>query len=647
MCGILAVVSFRNPDGLLAHLPQMAKMMRHRGPDDEGYAFFSLDTEPPRLYGGVDTPAAVYRSQLPFQPQGPFKGELGSARIGLAHRRLSIIDLSPSGHQPQCDPARRYWIAFNGEIYNYREIRTELEGEGVAFSGDSDTEVALLAYIFWGERCEERFNGMWAIVIWDDRDKKLWISRDRFGVKPLFYTFLDDALVVASEAKTIQPVVPLYPNHGEMLACLMDGPSEAHRETLFDGVYRFPPGHHALYDVRAGARELQPHRYWELPPTELGMAFSGRRLEEYAEHYRELLKDSVRLRLRADTKLSCALSGGLDSSSITYFANELIGAEGDLYTVSNIYRDPQASHCDESGFIDRVAGRLGVTSLRREPDPTQLLQKGEWGLWVYENVFNDIQLSALTVFELCKDEGIKVNLDGQGADEILAGYSRFWRGYFMHQSRLAPDYWNSLLKAPLDWRSRLRGLAKNYKPLRAPVSVMSRIADRVDQRTRLLRQTGLDELDIEPVNLALHSSVRKNLQNLLRNIDYLSMANSVESRQPFMDYRLIEFLNGVPATYKLRHGWTKYLARHAMVGRLPDEVVWRKDKMGWPQPSRQWLQSRIQTEVEEEIRSSGFLADLIGGWREGELECLQGSTRLYLRFFNMARMHRLFFEQAA
>ncbi len=209
MCGIIALVSFKNHSHNLGKLNEMAKMIKHRGPDDEGFALFDMQSDKHKIFSGDDTPEDVIKSKLKFSPKERYQYNSEQFTLGLAHRRLSIIDLSASGHQPMCDESGRYWITYNGEIYNFKEIREELRALGYPFFSNSDTEVVVKAYMAWGKNCQNKFNGMWAFVIWDNVNKSMWISRDRFGVKPLYYMFHDDMFIVCSEIKCVMPLVDL------------------------------------------------------------------------------------------------------------------------------------------------------------------------------------------------------------------------------------------------------------------------------------------------------------------------------------------------------------------------------------------------------------------------------------------------------
>ena len=653
MCGILAIVSFNNHRHNLSNLDEMARMIKHRGPDDEGFALFSTNLQDYKISYGNDTPQNVIDTQLRYAPKVKYQYTSEKYTVGLAHRRLSIIDLTPAGHQPMCEETERYWIVYNGEVYNYRELREDLKKIGYSFISNSDTEVILKSYIEWGEECQNKFNGMWTFIIWDNTEKRLWISRDRLGVKPLYYMFHDDFFIVCSEMKCIMPVVNPTPNFSEINAYIVDGPSEAHSETFFHGVYRFPAGHSSTYSLKDNERELRFQKYWELGTPVEDNSFSNKKLREYAEQYYYLLKDAVKIRLYADVQVGCALSGGLDSSTITYFASnikELSKEGGEVVTFSNVYRKKDEKYCDESEYIDMVVNYLGVRAFRESPGNDMILDLNDKGLWHEENCYDKFNVSAYNTYSICKKNGIKVALDGQGADEQLAGYKRFWYNYFSSRPKLRIEYAKSFLSSQIPLKMSLyyaffgRNLNRNSDGNRFSVIDNSPVDDFRKSRNILFPRHYLDT-----VSTAANWSMKYSLKKLLRQIDGNSMAWSVESRQPFMDYRLVEFLNSLPDVYKLHGGWTKYISRIALKGKLPDEIIWRKDKKGWPMPLKEWVSGDVLLSMKKEIQESILIMDLSEMYKQLKLEgnrladLHEGALRYFLRYYNVARVGKLFF----
>ena len=302
------------------------------------------------------------------------------------------------------------------------------------------------------------------------------------------------------------------------------------------------------------------------------------------------------------------------------------------------------SYCDESSFIDSMVNYLNVKSFKSEPDDTQLRQKNDYGLWFNENCYDAMPFSGLNTFKICKENLIKVNLDGQGADEINAGYPRYWFNYFATKPFMSTSYIYSFICSPIDIRHKIRALLR--------IGISSCPGEIINERFKLkiedeyrMKRIVPDSYQGITVNKALYNSITFNLKVLLRNVDFYSMTNSIESRQPFMDYRLIAFLNACPSQYKMHNGWTKYLARIAFKDKLPDEIVWRKDKLGWPQPIRQWLNGGFGFKAATEIKESSFLSQLLNSKISDEfISLLIKQQRPFLRLYNLSRQYDIFFN---
>ena len=632
----------------------MAKMIKHRGPDDEGYALFDVKSNNYKIFYGDDTPQNVIGSKLRFAPKVKYQYPSEDFTIGLAHRRLSIIDLSDAGHQPMSDETGRFWISYNGEVYNFKEIRKELKKQGYHFIGNSDTEVIIKAYMAWGKECQNRFNGMWAFTIWDNLKKELWISRDRMGVKPLYYMFHDGFFIVCSELKCLMPIINLQPNFREIHAYLLRGPSETHPETFFEKAYRFPAGHSAIFKTNSGDRDLVFEKYWELSLPSEERTFSTKKLKELSEQYYYLLEDAVRIRHYADVKVGCALSGGLDSSSLSYLAERIVnenGKAGEVVTFSNVYREEDEKYCDESEYIDIMVKHLNVKSFRGAPENKDVLLLNDRGLWHEENCYDKLNVSAFNTYSVSKRNGIKVTLDGQGADEQLAGYERFWYSYFHTRSKFRTEYLVSLYKRVIPLKVALYYGFFNKKFITNRLEKRSITIDELNGDNFIDSRNTLSPKDyFTTVNAATHWSTINSLKKLLRQTDSNSMAMSVESRQPFMDYRLVEFLNVLPDVYKMHGGWTKYISRIAFNGKLPDRITWRKDKMGWPMPLKEWIRGDISDGMNRSIMESNLLKELKSKYKyeylhENNLSKLQGTyLRHFIRLYNVSRVGKLFFK---
>src|SRR5262245_54705047 len=417
MCGIAGLYD-RQGRADLGRLQALARLLRHRGPDDEGVVLLDPVGGQSFTHGGADTPANVFRSGLPWAP-GVARGAQSTARYGvaLAHRRLSIVDLEPTGHQPMCSADAKLWIVYNGEIYNHVELRAELEQSGVKFTGRSDTEVILAAYRAWGERCLERFNGMFAFALWDADRRHLFCARDRFGVKPFYYQYDGHAFAFASEARALvltQPwrIQPHLPAVRDLLA-LDWVDHETH--TFFEGLQLLPGGHW----LTVGEDGFRVQRWWGLDPD----ARANGSAEDLARTFSDLFTDAVKLRLRADVEVGSCLSGGLDSSAVLTTAAKL--AQKTLHAFTCAY--DEGPRYDERAHVRAVVEASGAASHVVVPDGSDF--------WSVFDALADQQgqptagpgvYSQWQVMKLAGEQHhMKVLLDGQGGDETLAGYFRY------------------------------------------------------------------------------------------------------------------------------------------------------------------------------------------------------------------------------
>ena len=644
MCGIVLAFTPREPTtvGVVA---AMARALRHRGPDDEGFLMFDPAADGATLrLAGDDTPREVAEAATPWQPQARVAEQpQRAAPLVMGHRRLAIVDLSPWGHQPM-SRAGRWHVVYNGEIYNHLELRAELESLGHAFLTHSDTEVLLAALAQWGPQALARCNGMWAFAVLDTERRTLLVARDRFGVKPLYlWQGGDGSLLMASEIKAllVHPQVRAAASAERCLAFLRDGPRAWEAGTEFEGITRFPAGHWAELDLDAPA-PLRPQPFWQRPPAaDPAEPFDTRRAEQLSARYVELLDDAVRLRLRADVRVGTALSGGLDSSSIAQLVNRSLrrsGKDARQETFSSVYRGEGVRAADESGFIARVAERLEVRSNTIEPRAEAVPDAHERMTWALDTPPANTLMSSWHTFGLVAQRGVVVTLDGQGADEQLAGYTRYIRNLLVHAPLGAALAESRALLGAMQGFGSAMGIGLGGALLRrvAGPGVVHALA----QRLRM----GADPSPT--LAEALASDFETHLQNLLLYADKTAMAWSVESRMPFMDYRLVEFLATVPPAYKIHGGWTKWLARQALRDHLPSEVAWRRDKMGWAVPEPAWFegpQAPLAAWLAQQLQGSGFAQQVAAS---ASLAVNQAPLPQRLRLLNLAVWHRLFFEEA-
>ena len=575
MCGICGLVDYRDGSVTLGELTAMRDVVANRGPDDAGAVLF-------------------HGAEVAAHPPGPGRPDwTEGAQVGLGHRRLSIIDLSHAGHQPMADETGRYWIVLNGEIYNYLELREELIGRGCRFRSNSDTEVVLAAYAQWGEECLNRMNGMWAFAIYDRERETLFCARDRFGVKPFYYQARPGQFRFASEVKQFvrggEPKPSLDP---AVLADFLFWGFQDHREgTFIKGIRSLPGGHFLMLireDIELGRAE--PKRYWHPAPEE-ALGF-----EEAAERFRELLTDSVRLRLRSDVPVGITLSGGLDSSSITCLSAGLSRGEGSapLKAYSATFPDPKYS---EEAFARAVVERAGVERVVIEPGGPQLSKDWESFVWAMDEPFMTLSFYAnWKVYQRVREQGVPVILNGQGGDELLLGYERYRVPFFIHLAKR----WSfgTLLSEIAQGRAHANmSLAMQL----AYTAYFSSHRLRTARRLRLLKpyltreffeygRRRREHVVRGPIvrpwpDVLIQEFEHYQLQHLLHHEDRVSMHYSIEARNPFLDYRLFNFVIGQDMRVLLRNGWSKAVLREAMKGVLPESVRLRSDKMGFDTPT--------------------------------------------------------------
>lgn len=568
----------------------MSDVLRHRGPDDEGFLLIGENgTVTPA--GGTDTAEAAWTSSTGFEP----RVQLGDATQEslplhmLGHRRLAIQDLSPLGHQPMSYRGR-YWVVYNGEIYNHIELRKELQALGHSFVSHSDTEVLLAAYEQWGVECLQRFNGMWSFVLYDVKLREVFIARDRFGVKPFYYSIAGGVFVFASEPKAIlcYPTVSAKPNFPYLCEYVVKGPAEHLHETAFAGIYRLENASYiqcSIDDLVAGRFERK--KFWTLTPNLSRERFDASKASELADRYRALLEDAVRVRMRADVKIGSALSGGLDSSSIVFLVNKVLRETGQVArqeTFSCVYKAPGTEDCDEGMYIDLLADALHVRSNQIEPREQEIPAEYLKMIQAMDTPPENTCMSGWHTFKKVAQTPVRVTLDGQGADEQLAGYLGYIHTYLAGVS--LAELWSegsAFLRVPGSAKHVVAGVLFNLMARTGLRSMADRLCRRLTGRPL--------ETDL---NARLVEDSITSMLTLIHYSDRVSMAHSIESRMPFLDYRLAEFLAEVPACYKMHNGWTKYLARLAFDAYLPESVCWRKDKMGWPIPERHWFSGGLR-----------------------------------------------------
>ncbi len=537
--------------------------------------------------------------------------------VSLGHRRLSIIDLSPAGRQPMANEDESLWIVFNGEIYNFSEIRPELEKSGHKFKSGTDTEVIIHAYEEWGTRCVERFNGMWDFAIYDKNKNLLFLSRDRFGIKPLYYYQDEQGIIFSSEiAGILQHAVPRTPNDKIVYQYLAFGLVDHTTETFFEGIYSLGAGENLIYDLSSKAVRFE--RWYDLESRIENVGPLSD--EDLAERVRDLFLDSVRYRMIADVPVGSCLSGGIDSSSIVC-AMRRLAEDKIIKTFSLVF---PGLPIDESAFIDEVTKKTEAQSHKITPSLEMLLAELEDLVRTQGEPFGSLSIyGQYKVMQLARENNMKVLLDGQGSDEIFAGYQRYYNYYLfgcLKKGRLEefirmfrPDFLEFVCTTLLGRTMTTRVLLNDLKSRKS-----ARFVGDFYEGDRFypLFERRFD------LNAVLREDVVKvSIPHLLRYEDRNSMRWSIESRVPFMDYRLVELALSLDYDRRINNGTTKYIFRKAMDGLVPSGILARKDKIGFATPDGIWFREPSFTSlIKEVIESEKF--QLRPYWKPREVEKL-------------------------
>lgn len=561
MCGIAGILSTPGRYSM-AHLQRMTDAIAHRGPDGEAH----------------------------------WQNADGSVLFG--HRRLAIIDLSPAAAQPmqrKDGETKDLVIIYNGEIYNYKEIRQVLEPLGYRFTTQSDTEVILAAYQEYGAACVDHFDGMFAFAIWDGELQELFAARDRFGEKPFFYHFENGTFLFGSEMKALWAAgIPGEHNRKMLFNFLTIGytgnPADP-GETFYTNIRKLPAASCLFY--KPGSEPVI-EKYWEIDSSiqeKIGE-------DDAIAQFDHLLRQSIKRRLRSDVQIGTSLSGGLDSSAIA----ALIHAEKYPALTAFTAAFPGFDR-DESAYAQQVCSQFDFAHQLITPDASTLEQQWMRICHHQEEPFGSASICAqFSVYGLAAQHRTKVLIDGQGADELLAGYARYYKWYWQELFRKRKLLRSGEIKA-----AREKGVTESFGFRNIIAALCPDIAAVMLEKRYLLRALQQKDLTSEFVKLqsqeayyttpeifnlngALHFNAFVNgLEELLRYADRNSMAHGIEVRLPFLSHELAEFLFRLPSDFKIRNGWTKWLLRKEMDGKLPDPITWRKDKTGFEPPQKEWM----------------------------------------------------------
>lgn len=580
MCGLSVIVSIHNDCISQQKINLLNSKIKHRGPDGEGYFFGNI--------------------------------------FAFGHRRLSIIDLSNNGDQPMSK--EQHCIIYNGMIYNYLELQKELSLLGYTFTSKCDTEVILASYQQWGIDAFSKFNGMWAFIIYDPQSNTLVFSRDRFGIKPLYITCTDEYFLAASEIKQFIDFPGFQPVLNKQVAYqfLKSGISNYSGDTFFEGVQELRPGHFLIYDLTTHHQQIGQWYNLEKEIKHVNVS------EEMAiQHVRHLFIDSVNIRSKADVKVASCLSGGHDSSSIVTILHSQKIVPQDFVTFTSCYENKSY---DEQEYSDAVSCATGFKSVKVFPSLNNLFKEGDIDKMIYQfdQPFGSAShYSEFSIFKEAKKYNIKVILDGQGADEYLCGYYQYFYAYLKEliSKRSFLKAWHNLkckslntnatvyselvkfLKFSYYWP--LKNKVKNYFGFRQPSWLLNRGHSEKNNYNDLEGTTG--EISLRQF---LYSSLGYQLHSQDRN----SMLFSIESRLPFLDHRLVEYVMGMPSDYKIKDGYSKHVLLKA-INELPDIIKSRTTKMSFAAPDPLWIKEnklQIRSELESAISYTGmFSKDLL------------------------------------
>jgi asparagine synthase (glutamine-hydrolysing) len=568
MCGIAGIITY-DPDRFATPVVQkMITALSHRGPD--GTSVWNNSTN----------------------------------QVLFGHRRLSIIDLSENGSQAMHYRAR-YTIIYNGEIYNYLEIKGQLQKKGYEFNTLSDTEVILAAYDCYKESCLDLFDGMFSFAIWDEQEQMMFAARDRFGEKPFYYLYdeINNILWFASEIKALTASgIETSINPQDLLLYLglgyTDNPSDK-EATFFQNIKQLPPAHFLIYHLPY--KKFATSTYWQLDKEkQISIPESSA-----VDTFNHLFNTSILRRLRSDVPIGTSLSGGLDSSAVTALINDHINPSVSSKTFSSVF---PGFIKDESLHIQRVTNAFNLENYTVTPTAEEFTNDFEKLLYHQEMPVSSASVYIqYRVFELAKKYDVKVLLDGQGADEVLAGYTRYIHWYLqelLYQNKFSEFKREkkalNINQAPFKWTwknyaaAKLTRLSKKHLDTREVNAIRKNDDLNHDFVTAGFNGKSFNKPQVSKLNdILYYNTCRSGLSELLRYADRNSMAHGREVRLPFLSHELVEFIFSLPSKFKIHNGWTKWILRKTVEKKLPAETVWRKDKVGFEPPQKSWMEHEL------------------------------------------------------
>jgi asparagine synthase (glutamine-hydrolysing) len=566
MCGITGII-YKNKNVEAAELEKMTEKIKHRGPDSSG----------------------IYMDK----------------NVGFGHRRLSIIDVSDHSNQPFF--YKDLILIFNGAIYNYLEIKDELISHGYIFKTTSDTEVLLLAYDKWGVDCVKKFNGMWSFAIHDKKQNLVFCSRDRFGVKPFYYYADGDQFIFASEIKAVLEIKKVTTVNTQIILQFIETNfTEHNNETFFEGIFKLPGSHSLVYDLKTNV--FQIYKYYEL---EFNAEVSKLNLQDSINLFEEKFQESIKLRLRSDVKIGSALSGGLDSSYIVAISAKQFKVKKDFnaVTVGSLHKEE-----DEGDRARIISDCLGIENSIIYPDKNEFEKLIPQVIYSLEEPFGGLSVYMQTfLMKQAQKLGIKVLLDGQGADEVLLGYSNYTAAFLKNHGlkdnvkfllNLRSHYDISIFKGLLIYLYYSNfNVRKTYLKLRG-LGLKSKYKKLIEyNHIRTLNNSYKNIFELQKNEIFWAQ-----IPQLLRWEDMNSMAYGIETRLPYLDYKFVETCLSINNNFKIFTGWSKYILRKNLQKHIPDEIAWNRKKIGFNPPIEEWWPR--SEEITNTINNSQIIKEL-------------------------------------
>ncbi len=606
MCGISGIYNFNGEPVQNSQIESMNRLIHHRGPDG--------------------------------------KGAYIKGNIGLGNTRLAIIDLREEANQPMYDSDNRYVIVYNGEIFNYVELRKELLSKGYKFNNNSDTEVILNCYKEYGEDCLHRLNGMWAFAIWDTKEKTLFCSRDRYGIKPFYFYKDNKRFIFGSEIKQILDCGADKTVNDDIIYDYLVFNFIDHTDgTFFKNISKLPAG----WKISVSGNNFNISRWYDLPQNKL----EGNSLKALYQDFYNLVYDSVRLRLRSDVEVGSCLSGGLDSSAIVCLMHDILHNEGKAEiqkTYTACYDDPEI---DERKYVEEVLRQTYSIKYYLFPDSKGLSDDLDKMIYHQEEPFTGSTVFAQwSVFKKIHETGIKVVLDGQGADEILIGYFSFFpfhlKSFLWNPFKFIPEFLKGVDTTNLGLLKFTENLVYFNTPFIRYRHVMGNGKSFVNQDfiSSKNRRDIFNEM-VAASNLQtnrLSNLWNISLPSLLRYEDKNSMAFSVEARLPFLDHRLVEYIFSIPYDKLIKDGWTKHVLRQSMKNKIPEDIRLRKGKLAFSVPQKNWLtqiKPLISETFNDDFRSGKYVN------KDKVLKLIDNvnyNDKLVFRAFNLEKWMKVF-----